>query len=51
MMLFPRVEETETVTAFVVLLLPPQPAAREAATIPAAIYVKIVRNLIQPPPK
>jgi hypothetical protein len=50
-MVLPTEEVTVTVTAFVVLLLPPQPAASEAAIIPAAMQLKIVRNLIQPPPK
>jgi hypothetical protein len=47
----PTEELTVTVTVFVVLLLPPQPAVSEAAIIMAAMELKIVRNLIQPPPK
>src|SRR5256885_13280292 len=51
MIMLPTDEFTVTVTVFVAFFFPPQPAASEAAIIPAAIYVKIVRTLIQPPPK
>jgi hypothetical protein len=47
----PTEELTVTVTAFTLLPLPPQPAAKHAAAITAAMQVKIVRNFIPPPPK
>jgi hypothetical protein len=44
----------EDVTVTVTVLVeppPPQPAASQAAIIAAVMYVKIIRNLIQLPPK
>ncbi len=43
-------EVTVTVTVFTALLLP-QPAARHAAAIAAAMQFKSVRTFILPPPK
>src|SRR5260370_35238223 len=47
----PTEEVTVTVTVFAPLPLLPQPAAKHAAAITAAMLVKIVRNFIPPPPK
>jgi hypothetical protein len=51
MIVVPTEDVTETVTAFVLLLLLPQPAARHAAAIAEATHVRIVRNFIPLPPK
>ena len=53
---WPRIIEVPTeeltLTVTVLALLPlPQPAAKHAAAITAAMQLKIVRNFIPPPPK